>query len=340
MELFGIKFAPLNVPLERRLQTLAASCWFVILAFGNVYCTIITLYLLLFTRLRWLMVAYLMWIWIDRNTCNRGSRRSHWVRNWKWWHYFRDFFPLRLVKTVDLDPNRNYLFAVYPHGVLSSGAYGSFATDVTGFHANFPGITPYILTLHPHFMTPFLRELPLALGSCSASSESIDYLLGSPGTGRAACLIVGGASEALESKPGTYRIILKRRKGFIRLAIKHGAPLVPVFSFGETDIFDQMDNPEGSWLRWLQKRCQKITGVAPVVPIGRGWFQYSFGLCPRRSPVTTVVGKPLEVKKNPEPTKEEIDAVHQEFTKCLVALFEDNKHKYLKNAENISLEIF
>lgn len=46
-------------------------------------------------------------------------------------------------------------------------------------------------------------------------------------------LSVGGAQEALNSKPGQYKIVVKKRKGFIKLCIVTGASLVPVFSFGE-----------------------------------------------------------------------------------------------------------
>lgn len=66
------------------------------------------------------------------------------------------------------------------------------------------------------------------------------------------------------------------------------APLVPVFSFGETDLYSQIERPEGSWFRNCQDRLRKIIGLAPIVFIGRGFFQYNFGLIPRRLPVTTV----------------------------------------------------
>ena len=52
---------------------------------------------------------------------------------------------------------------------------------------------------------------------------------------------------------GTYDLTLERRTGFVRLAIKHGASLVPIVSFGENDIFKQAKNEQGSRLR----RCQE-----------------------------------------------------------------------------------
>lgn len=70
--------------------------------------------------------------------------------------------------------------------------------------------------------------------------------------------------------------------------MSHRTPLVPVISFGETDVYDQLNNPEGSWLRWAQELCRRVTGIAPVALLGRGLFQYSFGVVPLRRPVTTV----------------------------------------------------
>ena len=67
-------------------------------------------------------------------------------------------------------------------------------------------------------------------------------------------------------------------------------PLVPVISFGETDLYDQIITRQGSMLNKVQELFQKVTGFAPVLPIGRGFFQYTFGIIPKRKPVT-VVGK-------------------------------------------------
>nr|CAD7204347.1 unnamed protein product [Timema douglasi] len=288
LKMLRIKFAPLKTPLERRLQTLAAACWFVTLAFGGTLCLAAILYLTFYTRLWWLTLLYGAFIFYDRDVCNKGGRSSDWVRRWAWWSYLRDYFPLKLVKTADLDASRNYLFCAFPHGMLSTGAFGSFATEALGFTELFPGLRPHLVTLAGHFLLPVTRELALSCGSCSSSAESMGYLLSRPGGGHATVLIVGGAAESFYCRPGSYRIILRRRKGFIKLALKHGTPLVPVVSFGETDLYDQVSNPEGSWLRWVQDQFRKVFGIAPIIPIGRGFFQYSFGFIPRRCPVFTV----------------------------------------------------
>ncbi|TPP55589.1 Diacylglycerol acyltransferase family protein [Leishmania donovani] len=53
-------------------------------------------------------------------------------------------------------------------------------------------------------------------------------------------LFPGGASEALlSSAHGPARLLLRRRKGFLRLAIHTQSGLVPVYTFGETDYFEQ-----------------------------------------------------------------------------------------------------
>lgn len=288
MEIFGIRFAPLNVPLERRLQTLSAAGWMVTMAFGGFIGMLLALYLLLFTKLWWLVALYLFWIWvIDKDSSEQGGRPIEWIRTWTWWKYTRDYFPLKFEKApfVELDPKRNYLFCCFPHGMLSTGAFNAFGSVYGNFKSYFPYHQPHVVTLSQHYQMPFFRELALSMGGISASAKSIDYILSRPFGGHVCVLMVGGAAEAYFCKPGNYNVIIKKRKGFVRLALKNGTPMVPVFSFGETDLFDQVEGPH---LRNFQEMLRKWIGLAPVLPIGRGFFQYSFGIIPRRSPVTTV----------------------------------------------------
>lgn len=60
------------------------------------------------------------------------------------------------------------------------------------------------------------------LGACAATKDSIEWLLTKEGKGNALILVIGGAAEALDAHPGIASLTLKRRKGFVRLALKHG----------------------------------------------------------------------------------------------------------------------
>lgn len=152
-------------------------------------------------------------------------------------------------------------------------------------------------------------------------------------------IMVGGAQEALYARPGLYRLVLKNRKGFVRIAIETGASIVPVFSFNEVEIYDQPSNEPGTKLRRFQDFFKKWTGVAPAFFVGRGFFQYSFGLIPRRRQITTVVGAPIETEQTHTPSDKVINEVHAKFIEALVKLFEEHKHKYLEDAKEIHLEI-
>ena len=80
----------------------------------------------------------------------------------------------------------------------------------------------------------------MLLGYIDCSKESIEFVLTKMGKGRAVVLVVGGADEALEAHPGRNTLTLAKRKGFVREALKTGAHLVPIYSFGENDIFNQV----------------------------------------------------------------------------------------------------
>lgn len=58
-------------------------------------------------------------------------------------------------------------------------------------------------------------------------------------------LVVGGAPEAANSDKDCLKLVLNRRKGFVKLALRFGVDLVPTFSFGEYVIYDQVANPVG-----------------------------------------------------------------------------------------------
>ena len=92
-------------------------------------------------------ILYAVWVIYDRQVSSQGGRRLQWFRKLSIWRYLRDYFPVTLVKTADLDPRRNYIMGYHPHGVIGAGAFVNFGTEGNKFSEVFPGITPYLLTL-------------------------------------------------------------------------------------------------------------------------------------------------------------------------------------------------
>lgn len=170
-----------------------------------------------------LFLLYSCWIYFDRHTDSQGGRWSERFRRLPIFTYFANYFPLKLIKTEDLDPNRNYIFGFHPHGAFSFGAVGNFCTDATHFSTLFPNIRSHLMLLHLQYLFPFTREVFLNLGACCVSKDSFEYFLsGKKGKGHALVVIIGGAREMYLTKNDTMILYLKSRKGFVTLALKHG----------------------------------------------------------------------------------------------------------------------
>lgn len=72
------------------------------------------------------------------------------------------------------------------------------------------------------------------------------------------------------------------------------ASLVPVFSFGENDLFQQFPNPPGSWIRRMQEALQTILSVA--LPLFHGRLGL---LIPFRVPIHTVGESCISLPSSP-----------------------------------------
>jgi 2-acylglycerol O-acyltransferase 2 len=90
-------------------------------------------------------------------------------------------------------------------------------------------------TAESNFQLPFYRDILLLHGICSVSRSACANVL-AKGPPNAIAIVIGGAAESLSAHPGTADLTLKKRFGFIKIALQEGADLVPVFSFGENDV--------------------------------------------------------------------------------------------------------
>ncbi|KAI9343964.1 diacylglycerol acyltransferase [Obelidium mucronatum] len=286
-------FAPLSVPFPRRRQTAAVAFWMILVP---LFILIFLEMLLLSYVTRSIALVYFLYVMQDKGH-NTGARRNEFLRRLSVWVWFRDFFPISLRKEADLDPSKKYIFGYHPHGVLSLGAFTSFGTEACNISTVFPGLNIRLLTLESNFKIPFFRDVLLGLNIASADKKCINYILGSNNP---------GDSVVLKALPNTNTLILKSRLGFIKLALIHGASLVPTFAFGENDIWDQVPNPKGSFVRKFQTMFKDIASFSPILFHGRGIFTYDYGIMPYRRPITVVTGRPIDLPKIENPTEKDL----------------------------------
>jgi 2-acylglycerol O-acyltransferase 2 len=269
------------------------------------------------------MVTYWSYVFLDKSYKNLGNPWKAAENNFLV-RYLLGWLPIKLLRTTKLNPDKLYIFACHPHGTLAfNRAAVGFSTE-TLWDLAFPNITFRVLTATPPFFVPFIREFWLWSYCIDASKSTAVKAIRQL---RASLFVYpGGELEQIETVYQQHIAMLSMRKGFIKLAIEEGAEVVPVYAFGETDLYYH-----SRFLREFRKYLTRRFHVA--VPLLRG----QFGLMPFRVPVTMVFGAPIKLVHSSTPTQAEIDHGHKLYCAALLKLFDDYKEKC--GYPNATLEI-
>jgi 2-acylglycerol O-acyltransferase 2 len=133
-------------------------------------------------------------------------------------------------------------------------------------------------------------------------------------------ICTGGEEESMRTVVGRDVVVLNKRKGFVRLAVAHGAALVPVFGVGISDLYTTY-----SFLLSLRMWLQKNTGVA--LPIFHGRF---LSPLPYKVPLKVLVGDPIEIDPAHMPAKGEkpdpkiVDLYHRKYIEQLKEMHKEH----------------
>ncbi|GMF23220.1 unnamed protein product [Phytophthora lilii] len=219
-------------------------------------------------------------------------------------------------------PGERELFAFHPHGVLSCGwSFGGV------HHMSFEQADARWLVAESLFYFPVMRELVNWMDFSSAEKKSFRSILL---TGQSACLMPGGFEEATLYKRGKHRVYIKKRFGFIKLALQHGYKVHPVYTFGEEYAYHTFP-----YLLKLRLKLNEFK-MPGVLFFGHPACFY----LPRADvDLITVVGKPLILPLIEHPTKEDVRKYHELYVKSLQELFDRHKGVYAVDPE-AKLEIY
>ncbi|TYZ66573.1 hypothetical protein PybrP1_010055, partial [[Pythium] brassicae (nom. inval.)] len=257
-----------------------------------------------------------------------GSERTANGRPWPWlwlspvWRFCSEFLGVTVTREQELDPAKRYIFGFHPHGIL---ILSRIATYGGTWEAVFPGISVRLLGASAVFHVPLAREICLWLNAVDASRSTAEKVLKS---GRSVMVYPGGIPEIFLTEPESKenKVLLKNRLGFVKLAIRHGAELVPVFTFGEKWLFNVWTPP---------KRAISFFRKVLKIPIIVFWGRFLW--MPRRLPAGKrfgiVYGKPIPTAQIDEPTDAEVQKVHALYVAEIERLFAQYKGEFGYDAD-------
>ena len=212
------------------------------------------------------------------------------------------------------EQQRPMLYAIHPHGAFCMGWSTLFCSKIMNEGKVRFCFSPAL------YASPFFRLWCRLVGRPGSASKAdmIGYMKKTKPEHLA--LPPGGFEEATLSCLDKDRVYIKKRVGFVKLALQNGYNVVPVYVFGENQTYA---NVQGMWkLRlWLNSL------PCPAIVIFGSWL---FPLLPKRHPrgLKIVVGDPLVLPKISKPSREEVKLWHDKYIASLVKLFEENKEDY------------
>ncbi len=160
---------------------------------------------------------------------------------------------------------------------VANHAFGWEVAFAMGAISRATGRTVWALGEHAWWRFPFLRTLAARVGTVDGTSQNCDRLLQAD---ELVLVLPGGLREAVKPKELRYRLLWGKRYGFVRAAIRNGAPLVPLAAIGGDDMWDFVGDAYARGRRWL-KMDVPIPLPRRILPI------------PHRVHLKYVVGEPV-----------------------------------------------
>ena len=254
------------------------------------------------------LLAMIAWLCVWIPSPRIGAKHNHIVRAIYRYFSFRICFSPHSKYTAD----RPYIHVCAPHALFPIGGFlWQLSPYKTSRYHGRAAVASAVTRL------PLWRQLFYLLGTVPADRNTMASLLARGySTGVAIDGIAGIFADAARphSSPA---VVMKSRKGIVRLAIQHGTPLVPVYSFVSRRPLRNWLGASGEWI----SRCLKISLVLPYGRFGPG-----LPPVPRRAVITTVVGDPVEVGPAcASPSEEVVNAIHAQLCDAMVAVFDVHK---------------
>ena len=204
------------------------------------------------------------------------------------------------------------VYVWHPHGFISFTAsmiMGGWAV------AGRPHGRPwYGMALPALFALPWLGEHFTLANGRPVDRASLERLLGS---GASVAINPGGVREQAATRHDREQAFFSRKLGFVRLAMRHGVPLMPLYIFGENQMYERVDGCERA-----TAAIRRLTGLTFPVCTGRFGLPWCWPL-PRRTALHVRWGEAVDVgPPRADPSDAEVRAVFDAYVAELRRTFD------------------
>lgn len=232
-----------------------------------------------------------------------------------------------------LDPKKQYMITCTPHGAYAvSGLL--FIAPQWRVDPAYKGHRLTSIGASVLFLLPIVREIILLLGGREVTKTNLERLISA---GNSIGMIPGGIWEQVNTDHTQEKTYVHKNLGFLRLAIKSRLHVIPMYGFGENQLFSC--HPHLTKLRqWLARRwvgLPLITGkwgtplphathvthvYGPSIDTGAvsDRITRAFLARPSASHTSSELG-------SPELEKEILEAVFAEYRMSMHSLFDRHK---------------
>jgi 1-acyl-sn-glycerol-3-phosphate acyltransferase len=229
--------------------------------------------------------------------------RAAWTRYWQWMRKYHQFE----VRGLEHVLGTRSAMIVGHHG--KPGARDLIMLQMLLLHEY--GEVTHAITNDMVFRIPVLQALASGMSLVSRDREALARVIG---RGEKLVVTPGGVEEAWATVAQRYRVKW-RRTGYLRLALAHKLPLIPVVATGSSDAFFALYDAYRIW-KPLWERAKLPDGTGLYLGVG------PLGLWPLTPPfpvrIVQFVGAPIDLQRTfgrVDPRdREAVQTIHERIT--------------------------
>jgi hypothetical protein len=231
------------------------------------------------------------------------------------WQYISHDVEQNLQTSFELQgseklPKTPALFLCHPHGLIGYSWMLHFCYGISKWPVEKP--KPFVAIHSILFRIPLVRDVLEQFRCIEAKEEIVQTYLRK---GNSVALVTGGIEEMMYNGDETVKLVLKKRRGYARIAKTCGVPIVPMFTVGENELF-----PNETFWVWKQIASLIYKWTKIYVPLP-SWTSMKHWVSilrkPLEEPVKTFVLGVIDTENKSEAQ------IRKETIQCFSTFFKD-----------------